>query len=760
MIEIQLDEEMQRTYDILEEIGSGGGGTIYKAYHKRLQKYVVLKKIHSEIQQVANIRIETDILKNLHHYYLPQVLDFLVVNNSVYTVMDFIPGESFETLLKNGKRFTKEQIMKYTQQLCEAVAYLHTQEPPIIHGDIKPANIMLTPEDNICLIDFNISGFLTNGNMQTVGFTPGYCAPEQYRAIQALRESMTNCSEDSDATVILPQNNSDATVILPGNNADATVILPGNDSGDSNQTMLLPGMNKDAGSMTENDLDATMILPGMEADAEKSYQTGKEFVCNSADAAVNEASDVYSIAATLYHIATGVRPSAEPSEMKPVNELNPQLSEGLWTVFQKALNMNPTDRFHSAQDMLKAVRNIHLYDKNYHHMVVKQRIVYLLVGLLIIVSGTFIMAGRQRMQVERQQKYHEMINQLENLRTEKSDEFENLYEEAIAFMPDQIDAYLQKAMYLTDAREYEECITYIDTYVLQNTLSYNDRKDDIYYLLGNAFFEMEDYTNACQYYQIAIEEDYSVSQYYVDYAIALARCDKADRAAEILEKGQAAGMTDDNISLVHGEIEASRGNYENAIVDFANCLSITENEKTKLQAYIMSDRAYREMGATEDNLLEARNLLEQALTNLKMESQLLVLEHLAQDYIDLGSVTENTDYDKQAITVFEKIIQYGWDNDTTHINIAILCEKTGDYDRAKEELQKVLEADANNYSAYKRLAMLEIDIQDQLPNIERNYEQFKEYYDKAKELYDDSMSDVEIQWLDTAYQKLVSGGWL
>ena len=179
MSTILLDEEMQRTYEIIQEIGSGGGGTIYKAYHKRLQKYVVLKKIHSSLQGSYNLRTEADILKNLHHYYLPQVLDFITVDNNVYTVMDFIPGESFQQLLDRGVKFEPQKVLKYSEQLCDAVTFLHKQNIPIIHGDIKPANVMLTPEDNICLIDFNISGFMSDSGAITVGFTGGYAAPEK-----------------------------------------------------------------------------------------------------------------------------------------------------------------------------------------------------------------------------------------------------------------------------------------------------------------------------------------------------------------------------------------------------------------------------------------------------------------------------------------------------------------------------------------------------------------------------------------------------
>ena len=90
-------EILNSTYEIREQIGSGGGGTIYKAYHKRLQKDVVLKKINQSSERNED---EKEILKNLKHSYLPQVFDFLDVEDGVFTIIDYIPGQSIEKLLK------------------------------------------------------------------------------------------------------------------------------------------------------------------------------------------------------------------------------------------------------------------------------------------------------------------------------------------------------------------------------------------------------------------------------------------------------------------------------------------------------------------------------------------------------------------------------------------------------------------------------------------------------------------------------------
>lgn len=171
-------DSISNTYTILGRIGAGKGGTIYKAYHKRLKKEVVLKKINSNIQGFRDDRIEADILKNLRHTYLPQVLDFLEVDGDIYTVMDFIPGKSFQQYLDANRVFAQKQVVVWAMQICSTLSYLHSQKPPIIHSDIKPGNIMLTPAGSICLIDFNVSAVLNGQGTRVYGYSPGYAAPE------------------------------------------------------------------------------------------------------------------------------------------------------------------------------------------------------------------------------------------------------------------------------------------------------------------------------------------------------------------------------------------------------------------------------------------------------------------------------------------------------------------------------------------------------------------------------------------------------
>ena len=170
------------TYEIREKIGSGGGGIVYLGYHLRLNKKVVLKEDKRKITTKPELlRREVDTLKNISHTYIPQVYDFIEENGYTYTVMDYIEGESFDKLLERGERFSQAQIIEWACQLLEALSYLHHCPPHgILHADIKPSNIMLTPQNDIRLIDFNIALALGEEGAVAVGRSFGYASPEHY----------------------------------------------------------------------------------------------------------------------------------------------------------------------------------------------------------------------------------------------------------------------------------------------------------------------------------------------------------------------------------------------------------------------------------------------------------------------------------------------------------------------------------------------------------------------------------------------------
>lgn len=98
------------TYEIIGVIGTGGGGTVFLARHKRMGKKVVLKADKRKITTREDLlRREVDTLKNLSNTYIPQVYDYFIEDSVVYTAMEYIEGESLDKPLKRGEHFSQPQ---------------------------------------------------------------------------------------------------------------------------------------------------------------------------------------------------------------------------------------------------------------------------------------------------------------------------------------------------------------------------------------------------------------------------------------------------------------------------------------------------------------------------------------------------------------------------------------------------------------------------------------------------------------------------
>ncbi len=175
-------------YEILKEIGRGGMSVVYLAMDKRLNKQWAVKEIRKKGSGkndeiiVNSLLAEANMMKKLDHPALPRIVDIVDNGITIYVVMDYIEGESLDKILNEYGAQPEELVIGWAKQLCDALSYLHSQKPPIIYRDMKPANVMLKPEGNIKIIDFGIAREYKEQNLAdtTVLGTKGYAPPEQY----------------------------------------------------------------------------------------------------------------------------------------------------------------------------------------------------------------------------------------------------------------------------------------------------------------------------------------------------------------------------------------------------------------------------------------------------------------------------------------------------------------------------------------------------------------------------------------------------
>lgn len=264
---------LQGRYRIVRSLGQGGMGTVYEAIDERLDSTVALKEtLFADERLRRQFEREARLLARVHHQALPRVSDHFSEGEGQFLIMQFIPGDDFAE--KFGQRrtpFPAAEVMNWADQLLDALDYLHTQEPPIIHRDIKPQNLKVTARGQMILLDFGLAkGQASELSRVTTsasifGYTPNYAPLEQ-----------------------------------------------------------IQGLGTDARS------------------------------------------DLYALAATLYHLVTGVKPpdaltraaslvNGEPDPLQPAHEVTSAVPQVLSNVLARAMAQNREQRFRNAAEMRRAL---------------------------------------------------------------------------------------------------------------------------------------------------------------------------------------------------------------------------------------------------------------------------------------------------------------------------------------------------------------------------------------------------------------------
>lgn len=192
---VLADPNVQRVlkgrYRILKHIGSGGYGKVYKAEDSEFgDRLVAIKEMEvngspEELKEAEEaFKHEALLLARLTHPGLPSIFDYFSEDGRWYLVMSFVEGVALEEYQERSprKQVSLSEALQIGIQLSSVLGYLHSRQPPIIFRDLKPANVMRTPEGQIYLIDFGIARLFKQGQTKdTIALgSPGYAAPEQY----------------------------------------------------------------------------------------------------------------------------------------------------------------------------------------------------------------------------------------------------------------------------------------------------------------------------------------------------------------------------------------------------------------------------------------------------------------------------------------------------------------------------------------------------------------------------------------------------
>jgi serine/threonine protein kinase len=193
---LALGTVLRARYRIVELVGQGGMGAVYRAEDLRLEgRQCAVKEIQLEAgadfatQSREQFHREASVLARLDHPNLPKVSDYFSEGSRDYLVMDFVAGRNLREIMDEARRrnqfLEEKQVRTWADQLCDALEYLHSQNPPILHRDVKPANIRLTPGGTLKLVDFGLVKLLAPDDSRTITILQGrgtiqYTPLEQY----------------------------------------------------------------------------------------------------------------------------------------------------------------------------------------------------------------------------------------------------------------------------------------------------------------------------------------------------------------------------------------------------------------------------------------------------------------------------------------------------------------------------------------------------------------------------------------------------
>lgn len=192
------DTILQSRYQVVRHLGKGGMGAVYEAIDLRLGHTVALKQtLTSDPQLWKQFEREARLMAGLNHFVLPRVSDYFTEGNRAFLVMQFVEGADLaEMIAQQPGPFPRNAVVAWADQLLDALIYLHAHERQIIHRDIKPHNLKVTPEGHIVLLDFGLAKSQSNNSDRGISCTSVYGYTPRYAPLEQIQDLGTSPQSD------------------------------------------------------------------------------------------------------------------------------------------------------------------------------------------------------------------------------------------------------------------------------------------------------------------------------------------------------------------------------------------------------------------------------------------------------------------------------------------------------------------------------------------------------------------------------------
>jgi len=473
--------------------------------------------------------------------------------------------------------------------------------------------------------------------------------------------------------------------------------------------------------------------------------------------------DVYSLGVTLYHMATGHSPNDPPYEIIPIRQIDENLSEGLEYIINKCTKPNPEDRYQSAELLLQDLNNIEKLNSEYK----KRKIISLIKTLVAIIflvgfSG-LIYTGVLRVKEEKIQAYEDTIQ--EGIKLESNKQYPEAiikFNDAIDKIPARVDGYKEISKTYLKQGNNEKCIEYLDKDVLNN-VEEALKDSDIFYILGTAYFNKNDYNNAVLRFEKAVELDSNAVPYVRDLAVSYARMGELDKAQGKLNEIKSKNMSEEVTWYVSGEIFSAQKKPQEAVESFNKCLGITKDEDLKKRAFLSSAEVYVNNKDKVPNALDNEiAILERANSELKEKNNLQIIEMLGAAYYEKGmsSQANKNETLSKSNNYFKQLLDSGYNRPYIYRNMAIINEQIGDFKSSEEILLKMKEQYPEDYTCYMQFAFLYADMESKKTNENRNYDKTYENYKLAVKYAPNGEQTAELLPLVKLIDELKKNKWI
>ena len=799
-------------WSIIREIGKGSFGTVYEIQREDFgQVYRAALKVITVPQNEEEVRaaLEEGMSQTQAEQYFYSVVEDIVrefaimarlkgtanvVGYEDHTVIRHQDGIGWDILIRMEllhpllsyayqHPFARRDIIRLGIDMCKALELC--QRYNIIHRDIKPENIFVSDNGDFKLGDFGIARTIekTMSGLSKKG-TYNYMAPEVYRG----GEYGFSVDLYSLGIVLYRMLNRNRVPFLPPAPEpitfhDRELSLAKRMGGEK-----FPPPVYGEGRLGE------IVLKACAYDPKERYSSPAQMRQELEDILYDEAD-----AALIYPDGDELALAENQyiSQSRALDEPIPEVTDKTEGIFQGAadreqlsgisMDASKTESvFHQLGTRSKGTdRTEGVFDRPVRtsasaetgHPKAEKKIpakAWIIGGICcaVIVAGgvVFYLQHQQQVAAERVETYQTLLTDGNALCETDPESAKAMFLEAQELFPEDPAAYSSYAYALYCAREYDECITYIEDELALGKDYDIPVQNQLSEILGAAYFEKEDYAAAASFFRLSTAGgDVTVSAMR-DYAVSLGRLGDIEAADEVLQRMVAAGATGDVLDYVQAEVSYAQEDYLAAESGFQSGLESTEDPVLQRRALRSLAEVYRDcsgLARTGNSPIatpatKEAELLANGITEFGLRYDSTLWEMLALAYFEAYHTDPNVPsaYLTRSAECFNLVIEQGVVRDYLYTNLYSIYYEQGDYTAAEQALKEYEAAFPQDYIPHALRTMLLITIESEKAQGARNYQAAQAEFEVAGNMMTSSDDTTYYRQAESLMEQLRTNGWL